>query len=370
MSILGLLPSIRGGLGDLARTGQHSRLIDGYLRPYARAFDAVRYFSYLDESLATYTDDPELRARVQVLPGARCHPWVYAFVLPLRYRRALAGCHVLRVFQVTGAIPALIARRLFGVPFVTTYGFWYRRLARSRASGWLSQLVATAGVRAAAAVIVTTPELGEEVRSIHPPARTVLIPNGVDTAVFAPGPARPPGARLMYVGRLSEEKRLDTLLAAAAKLAARHPVQVVLVGDGPARGALEAQARAAALDLSVRPFVDHRALPAVLDEGDVFVLPSRSEGHPKILLEAMACARPCVASAVEGNAAIVADGETGLLFPPGDAGALAERIEELLCDPALAASIGARARREIVARYDLGGLVAREIELLRAAARE
>ena len=49
MSVLGLLPAIRGGLGELARTGQHARLVDGYLRPYARAFDAVRYFSYLPE---------------------------------------------------------------------------------------------------------------------------------------------------------------------------------------------------------------------------------------------------------------------------------------------------------------------------------
>ena len=64
MSVLGLLPAIRGGLGELARTGQHARLVDGYLRPYARAFDAVRYFSYLPESLATFTTDRELLERV------------------------------------------------------------------------------------------------------------------------------------------------------------------------------------------------------------------------------------------------------------------------------------------------------------------
>src|SRR3989442_2156046 len=125
MAVLGLLPSIRGGLGELARTGQHSRLIDGYLRPYARAFEEVRYFSYLDESLADFSADAELLARVRVLPGGGWHPWLYAFVLPFRHRRALAACDVVRVFQVTGVIPALVARRLYGVPFVTTYGFWY-----------------------------------------------------------------------------------------------------------------------------------------------------------------------------------------------------------------------------------------------------
>jgi glycosyltransferase involved in cell wall biosynthesis len=368
VTTLGLLPSIRGGLGELARTGQHTRLIDGYLRPYARAFDEVRYFSYLVESLEAYTDDAELRRRVRLFPGASWHPWAYAFALPFRYRHALGSCDVLRVFQVTGVIPALVARRLFGVPFVTTYGFWYGRLARSRVSGFLSRLVTSAGLAAASAVIVTTPELGDEVRARHPRARIELVPNGVDTTAFRPPAPRPGGARLLYAGRLSEEKQLDTLLDAAAKLAARHDVRVTLVGDGPARAALAAQARAGGLDVTFRPFVDHRQLPGVLGESDVFVLPSRTEGHPKILLEAMACGRPCVASAVGGNRAIVADGETGLLFPPGDAGALADRVERLLRDQQLAASLGARARAEIAARYDLGILVAREIALLRAVA--
>ena len=71
-TVLGLLPEIRGGLGTLARAGQHSRFIDGYLKPYARAFDEIRYFSYLAESLADYTDDTELRASVRLLAGARC----------------------------------------------------------------------------------------------------------------------------------------------------------------------------------------------------------------------------------------------------------------------------------------------------------
>ena len=206
-------------------------------------------------------------------------------------------------------------------------------------------------------------------RARRPGVRIELIPNGVDTAAFTPGQPRTPGGRLMYAGRLSEEKQLDTLLEAAAKLAARHDVRVVLIGDGPEREALVARGRAAALDVTVLPFVDHREMPTMLRQADVFVLPSRTEGHPKILLEAMACGRPCVASAVGGNLAIVKDGQTGLLFPPGDAGALADRLELLLRDPDLAVSLGGRARAEAVARYDLGALVAREIELLRAVAR-
>src|SRR5437867_4215874 len=183
--VLGLLPAIRGGLGELAKTGQHTRLIDGYLTPYAHAFDEVLYFSYLTESLDAYTSDSDLAARVRLLPGGG-HPWAYGFVMLLRYAREFRRCSILRVFQITGTVPAVIAKRRFGVPFVTTYGFWYRRLARSRATGALRRAVEALGLGAADAVIVTTPELGAYVADLVGAAKVHLIPNGVDTARFAP----------------------------------------------------------------------------------------------------------------------------------------------------------------------------------------
>jgi len=192
--ILGLLPEIRGGLGELARTGQHSRFVEGYLRPYARAFDEVRYFSYLGESLERYTDDAELRARVRIFSGGRRHPWLHTLAMPIRYRRELRECSVLRVFQVTGVVPALIAKRWFGVPFVTTYGFWYSKLTRSAVTGSLGRVVAALGLRVADAVIVPTQELAAHVgRWVPDPAAIHMIPNGVDTSRFPPGGSRDAG---------------------------------------------------------------------------------------------------------------------------------------------------------------------------------
>jgi glycosyltransferase involved in cell wall biosynthesis len=130
-----------------------------------------------------------------------------------------------------------------------------------------------------------------------------------------------------------------------------------------------AQANALRLPVDFRPFVDHRAMPAVLGEADVFVLPSRTEGHPKILLEAMSSGLACVASAVSGNRAIVDDGRTGLLVPPGDAGALAEALERVLVDTDERQELGDRARAAVAFRYDLGALVDREIALLQRVAR-
>lgn len=365
--VLGLLPSIRGGLGELAKTGQHSRFIEGYLKLYARAFEQVRYFSYLSESLADYTTDAELLARVRLLPGGGWHPWLYAFVMPFRYRRQLCGCTVLRVFQVTGAIPAILAKRLFGIPFVATYGYQYSKFeARSTASRWLRRGVEAIGLAAADAVIVPNPELAAHVAGKVAEAKVHLIPNGVDTTLFRPLARKPgPIKKVLYVGRLVRQKNLETLIMAAAKLIGRFSLRLTFIGDGPLHDRLEASAKRLRVPVEFLPFVDHRELPRFFAEADAFVLPSFIEGHAKVLLEAMSCGVPCIASDVEGNSASLADGEAGLLFDPADPNALADRLQRVFTQEELARGLGERARARIRESYDLGRLVGQEIELLR-----
>ena len=365
-TILGLLPEIRGGLGALARAGQHSRFIDGYLKPYARAFDEIRYFSYLTESLADYTDDAEVRASVRLLAGSRWHPWAYAVAMPIRYQREIRGCSVLRVFQVTGVVPALLAKWRYGIPFVTTYGFPSRTLRRSWLSGSLRARVEAQGLRYADAVIVPTAELWTDIeRRVGNPAGIHLIPNGVDTGRFAPGArTQPGGTGILYVGRLSPEKNLETLVAAAAKLGPRLEARLTFVGDGPLRERLRAAAVEHGVRLELVPSVDHRELPKIYGSADVFVLPSFTEGHSKVLIEAMSCGLPCIASDIVANRSVLADGDAGLLFDPHDAGALAARLEQVYGQRRLADELGQRARGRVLAHYDLATLVAREIELL------
>ena len=367
--ILGLVPATRGGLGELARTGQAARLIDGYFRPYARAFETVRYFSYLDETLGDFSADADLQERVRVYPGGGWHPWAYAVAMAWRHRQALRECSVLRVFQMTGALPAVIVRRRFGVPFVATYGFWYERLAGSALTRVLRRRIISLGLTAADAVLCTTPELAAYVGRRVPANRIHLLPNGVDTSLFTPAP-RPPSARrrVLYVGRLSPEKNLGALVEAAAKLGRRFDLVLSFIGDGPVRASLQAHAESVGVAAEFTPFVEHRRLPAIFAQADAFVLPSLTEGHPKVLLEAMSAGVPCVASNAGGNRAILADDVTGLLFELADPGALADALARVLGDDALGRRLAARARAEIEERYDLRRLVAREIEVLRGVA--
>jgi glycosyltransferase involved in cell wall biosynthesis len=368
--MLGLLPALGGGLGELATTGQASRLLDGYMARYVTAFERVRYFTYLVESLGQFTSNPALLAGVEVVAPAR----------PLRRGRRTATlawteaarlreCAVLRAFQVTGTVPAIVANARFGTPYVTTYGFSYARLSRPGPTRLLKAAVERVGLRRATAVIATTEALRRRAAGL---AREVhLVPNGVDTRHFAPPPGpRTPGrpARVLYVGRFSREKNLQTVVAAVAALTRRVPARLVLVGGGPLHARLREQARAAGVEVEFTGVVPQERLPPLYAAADAFVLASFTEGHPKVLLEAMAAGLPCVVSDCEGNRSLVTDGRTGLLFDPRRADELADRLGRVLTDPALAEALGRAARGLMVSRYDLGVLVAAEFTLLRRVA--
>jgi glycosyltransferase involved in cell wall biosynthesis len=336
----------------------------------------VYYFSYFDETLAEFTRDPLLRERVVVLPKrGRWSPRTYALLLPFIYREQFRRCEVLRVMQLPGVIPALGARRLFGTPFVVTYGYRYGEVARiagSRVKPRLYSLLERVAIPRAAGVIVTSRELEAHVKGVHPTARVIYAPNGVDMTTFAPRPAGAIGKRsVLYVGRLSAEKNLERLVDAVGRL--RPPAHLVVIGTGNRRAVLERQAVTAGVSVEFRGVVPHGELPAHFNGADLFVLPSLTEGHPKVLIEAMACGLPCAVSARGGNLTLVEDGITGLLFDPEDTAAMARALERLLTDMALARRVGASARALVADRYDVHALLDAEVRFVgitgRAAAR-
>jgi len=369
---IGFLPALGSGIRALAETGQLSRLLDGYMRPYADAFGEVLYFSYLPESLEEFTSDPAILRRVRVIaPAQPMSRGRRALTMATAHAEEFRRCRALRVFQITGTIPARRATKQFGIPYVTTYGFWYAQLSASGPMGWLKRplkaRVEKQGLRDAAAVIATTEELRSLASRVS--SRVELIPNGVDTQLFVPaGTARRSGPpRILYVGRLSDEKNLKTIVTATSYV--EVGVTDIMVGSGPLRGDLETLARQLGVEIQLPGVVEQAKLPAVYGSADVFVLASFTEGHPKVLLEAMACGVPCVASDCAGNRSLITDGETGLLFDPRRPDELAERLRRVLDDPALAARLGKAGRALVVERYDLGTLVRREIELVRSVAR-
>jgi len=189
-------------------------------------------------------------------------------------------------------------------------------------------------------------------------SKIALIPNGLDLARFQPRSEHAASRTVAMVANLRPGKGHDTLIDAAALVLRRLPdVRFELIGDGTERESLvqRAEQRGVAHAVTFLGHVDD--VPGRLAQAAVFTLPSESEAFPNAVLEAMACGLPVVASEVGGIREVVQHGQTGYLVPPRNPEALADRLCELLTQPALADSWGAHGRQLVEARYSFERMV-------------
>jgi len=204
-------------------------------------------------------------------------------------------------------------------------------------------------------------------------------PGAVGAAADRSVSAGPGGVGVLFVGRLEARKGIDVLLEAAESLVVAHPdVRFTIVGDDalPAAGGttvrrqFEARAHPAA-KARVRFLgpVDDATLVALYEGCDLVVVPSRYESFGLMLLEAMMFAKPVVASAVGGMEEIVVNGETGILVPAGDVGALVEAIDALLRSPQRRVMMGTAGRDRYERHYSQMAMVQGVVAYYRSLAR-
>lgn len=170
---------------------------------------------------------------------------------------------------------------------------------------------------------------------------------------------------VLAVGRLAVQKGYDLLLHAFVSTAADHPEwRLVILGEGPERHHLEAQVRELGLTGRVLLPGFSSTPQALMRRAQLFVLPSRFEGFPNALLEAMACGLPCVSFACPtGPAELITHEIDGLLVPPQDTNALAAALGKLMDDPAFRDRLG-RAAQAVASAYSLDSILARWNALL------
>ena len=205
------------------------------------------------------------------------------------------------------------------------------------------------------AVIANSEGLAALARRHAPDQRIGVIPAGADVEGIAPKAsyAATGPLKLLFVGRLVRQKGLDVLIEALAKLPPTVHWKLDLAGDGPEWTTLAGLAarRNIADRVRVHGWLKKDALPALYHNADLFVLPSRDEGMPNALLEAMASGLPVLGTRVAGTQEAVVDGETGLLTPSEDADAMAEALQTLAENPAQREMMGRASRARAEARF-------------------
>ena len=159
---------------------------------------------------------------------------------------------------------------------------------------------------------------------------------------------------LLFVGRLTEQKNLFVLLDAVARIASN--VLLLLVGDGNLRMELEAYAVKKGISSEV---LFWGSVPDTRDfyrMADIFILPSRAEGMPNVLLEAMSCALPCIGSDIPSIRFVLSDGDDGYIFQQNDISVLTTRVTALLIDYKKMVVLAQHARETIEKRFSLTGV--------------
>lgn len=358
-------------------------------RPDAAAFDVIGGMQNHTATLTAQLDALGLRQHVVTsrLGGPRSRSAQGSAVTVVRTGAALAAA---RQLWMPGALRELagrsdwgivhahqgedlavlplaeLAARRAGCPLVVTLHCSLRRTVRTNRPRPLSllgpALEQRALLRADAVIVLTESAAQAAISDGVKPDRVHVLPSGYDPVLFDRAYDDPlpsvPRPRVLFAGRLAAQKRPLDAVAAHARMAG--DVQLVIVGDGPLRPAVQAAVAASPARDRVHlvGLVPHHRMPAYLSHADAFVLPSHYEELGSVLVEAMASCLPVVANDIGGIPDLVQDSVTGRLVAHGDTGGLARALTGVLADPDGSRAVARQARELVARRYAWPALAA------------
>ncbi|UCD07053.1 MAG: glycosyltransferase family 4 protein [Candidatus Aenigmatarchaeota archaeon] len=353
-----------GSFRELKREG-HDNLLVYYLKRYSKHFDNIFVFSYKDEERG---DLP--KNCVLVKNRYRIPLFLYQFLIPIINRKYIGKCGVFRVFHISGTIPAIITKWVFGKKYVTTYGYlWLQTRSGEKPGFWrkieypFGKIIEFLGLRKSEKVILTVKTTRDYVEKYIDRNKIEKIPNSVDTELFKPMKIKSgEKKRVVFIGRFSKIKNLYNLIEAFSDIGSG--AELVFVGYGEEKEALKGHAKKMGTDLIFRGVIPREQIPTELNQSNVFILPSFSEGQPKVLLEAMSCGLPCIVSDIPSLREIIKDGFNGFLCKT-DSKSIKNCIKRVLDNPKNSEKVGKNARKFIKNNFSADVLIEREIKLLK-----
>ncbi|MEG3639413.1 glycosyltransferase family 4 protein [Magnetococcus sp. PR-3] len=343
----------------------------------------------LDRELALYrTMQPHLRSITLLTDGDRhegryqpqlagmhlqynrweLRPWHYQRWLKMPWRRWKQGHVLFKSNQLSSAPNAIDLARYYGQKSITRCGYLLSEFAalhhgpysKARLRAIIREQRAFHGANRA---FVTTPQMAQLLTNRYglSSEQIRIQPNYVDCTQFTPTTeVRKPGPlRLLFVGRLHPEKNLLNLLQAMVGL---NDLHLDLIGQGDQQAELEQFIEHHQLSVTLHGRVAHNDLVLFHHNSDLFVLPSLQEGHPKALLEAMACGSPILTTDAPGNRDVVQHGHTGWISAT-DAPALQQSLKHLQSHPELRHQLGVQARQYAETEVSLTAIAQRELTL-------
>lgn len=353
---------------SIADRAERDRTI--YLLPAAPARLAAAHARMAMRRPAAYARTLSLAQRHRPT-GPRAALWAtfhFAEAVLLADELARTGIgHLHAHFANAGGNVAFLATRLLGIGFSQTLH------GHADFNGPMEPLIGEKIAAARFTACVSEFGRGEARRRCDPADRdrVRVVRCGIELDRFdmrVASPAAPP-FRVVCVGRLSPEKGHVVLLRAFASLAKHRPdVELVLVGEGPERGRIEAEIAGLGLGARVllRGALPERAVREELERAHVFALSSFVEGLPVVLMEAMASGVPVVAPRITGIPELVEHERSGLLFSAGSAGELEAALDRLLGDAELRERLARQGRAKVEREFDID----RTVEPLVTAFRE
>ena len=291
-------------------------------------------------------------------------PWGHARNLPGAVGRLVREVRsrprtVLHSHDTRSDLVAVITARITGAPLIISNHAWHPADFKRKA---LEAIRARLMHHADLVISVSRNTNKETLERGIPAAKCMCLYSGVDVGPYRHPPPRAEARASLGLGeheivvgnvaRLWPEKEQASLIEAAARLVPHHPeLRFLIVGDGPLETSL--RARIARLGLEDRVLMPgyRKDLVSVMAALDIFAFPSSAEGTPMVIYDAMAIGLPIIASPVSGVGELLEDGATALFVPPADSEAMARAVARLIGQPALARTLGERARQVVETEY-------------------
>lgn len=293
-------------------------------------------------------------------------PYWYQRLLPYLHARSLRRADVIKTNQVNGAEIALYVAEKWAKPLIVRSGFMWSDLVAHRRSNKEDELQRAQRIEkrvfnAAQRVVVTTLSMRNYVRQKYQLGldKVRVVPNYVMTDLFFPNKTPPVEKCLCFIGRLEKEKNPLAIVYACAGM----EIDLLMIGNGSLRHSIIKAANRLKVKVKLLGNVPHAELPQLLRQSTIFLLVSPHEGHPKALIEAMACGLAVIGADSPGIRELIKHGENGWLCSRNPQ-SIRAAIQELIAAPELCKKLGKNARSFVVEHFSLDSIIEKEYNVI------